>query len=95
MKHFKCTTPQALYSAIGCELHKAGVANGESFAVLVEGNDLGDFYITTLNREQLAACIADGDSVSDMQDYGYRFYNRISDIAFVVSDFFTPNRFAI
>lgn len=82
-----CTTPEALRQAINAEV-SACVVDGETFAVCVEGNSLGVFYIFVLNYREIAALVADGDSISDMQGYGYRFYNRIADAAELVNDFF-------
>lgn len=94
IKSNHCTTPGALRQAIG-EAVSERVNDGESFAVLVEGNSYGEFYINVLNSREIAALVADGDSVSGMRDYGYRFYNRIADASEIVNEFFSTSKLAI
>lgn len=89
-----CTTPESLRQAINAEVN-ACVVDGETFAVLVEGNSLGEFYINVLNAREITALVADGDSISGMQGYGYRFYNRITDADEIVNEFFSTSKLAI
>lgn len=94
IKSNHCTTPEALRRAIGEAVNEC-VTDGETFAVLVEGNSLGEFYINVLNSREIAALVADGDSISGMRGYGYRFYNRIADADEIVSEFFSTSKLAI
>lgn len=94
IKSNHCTTPEALRRAIGEAVNEC-VTDGETFAVLVEVNSLGEFYINVLNSREIAALVTDGDSISGMQGYGYRFYNRIADASEIVNEFFSTSKLAI
>lgn len=74
-----------LECAIASEMERNGI-RGRGYAVLAEGNCLGEFHITVLTSQEVSDF--DEDELADAEGYGYAVCGRIEDVRRYAHDYF-------